>query len=246
MHDPEIAVLTETWLNDTVFDSEFVPTGYSSYRKDRDGRGGGVSILFKSTLRIFPMSDIPNVECIFCKAYYGNVRYVIAAMYRPPSSTVSVLDDLKQYLYTNVKLGDRIILSGDFNLPNIDWSTFSLEKHDALGEAMLDIAFSFDLLQIVEQSTRIQGSSQSVLDLFFVSGSIGADTNYEIVPGISDHEAVLLTIADAVLDSKPKYPSYPNFSRADDVSIIDILRLTSMPFQIAQMMCIRFGAGLKN
>lgn len=170
LHNPDIAVLTETWLNDTVFDSEFVPTGYSSYRKDRDGRGGvRVSILFKSSLRIFLMPEIPNVECIFCTAYYANIRYVFAAIYRPPNSTIAVFDELRQYLCTNVKPGNRIILSGDFNLPNVDWVTFSLKKHDPLGEAMLDIAFAFDLLQIVEQSTQIQGSSQSVLDLFFLS-----------------------------------------------------------------------------
>lgn len=90
---------------------------------------------------------------------------------------------------------------------------------------MLDMAFSFDFLKIAEQSSRIQGCTQSMLDLFFVSGSFSAKTNCEIVPGISDHEAVLLTAADAVLDKKSECSSYPNFSRADDVSIIDILSL---------------------
>lgn len=180
-HDPAVTILTETWLNDSIYDSELVPSGYSAFRKDRDGRGGGVSILFKTALNILRMPNIPNVEGIFCKAYYNGIRYIIGAIYRPPNTPVSMFDELDKYLRENRKTNDRIILSGDFNLPNIHRPTFTLTKPDLVGEAMLNICFTYDLLQVVQDYTKIQGPSKSVLDLFFVSGSIDARTSCEVL-----------------------------------------------------------------
>lgn len=46
-HDPHIAILSETWLHD-IYDSEFVPTGYSVYRKDRVVKGEGLPWYIKT------------------------------------------------------------------------------------------------------------------------------------------------------------------------------------------------------
>lgn len=201
-----------------------MPAGYNALRKDRIGRGGGVCIIYKKSLRVFRMPDVSNVECIFSKAYCGRIRYIIGVMYRPPSSSLSVFDDLKVYMNTYIKPGDRIIIAGDFNLPNIDWSAMSLVNHnDKTGDAMLDIAFAFDLSQVVGEYTRIHESSKSILDLFFVSGSISNKSECEIVTGISDHQAVLLTLYDTAIDKNRKHSCFPNFSHADDTSIIDVL-----------------------
>lgn len=165
-HDVEIAALTETWLSCHIFDSEFVPENYRVFRKDRDGRGGGVAILFKSSLQIFKMPDIDGVEGLFCKFYKNNVRYILGVVYRPPNSSVEVLINLKEYLQHHVKSNDRLILTGDFNLPNIDWTTFSYSTN-TIEQTMLDISLAFDLLQVVKDFTRVHNGSGSTLDLFF-------------------------------------------------------------------------------
>lgn len=113
--------MTETWLSDSVFDSEFVPSGYSAYRNDRASKGGGVCVLFKENLKICRMADMPGVESIFCKAYHNDVRYIIGGVYRPPNAPVDVLNELKNYLKLNIKHDDRVIMTGDYNLPNVDW-----------------------------------------------------------------------------------------------------------------------------
>lgn len=223
-HYPDLVTLTETWLNSTVFDSEIIPPGYNLFRKDRGSKGGGVAVVFKSCLTVIRMPDIPQVEGLFCKIYHNNIQYVVASIYRPPNSSIEVITELKKYLCTHAKPGARIILSGDFNLPDIDWASFSTTKHnDILGEAMLDVAFTFDLLQVVKDFTRVQGSSKSVLDLVFVSGCINASLSCEVVPGISDHSAVLLTLANGSRTKKRKMSCFRNFSRADDTSITDHL-----------------------
>lgn len=158
--------------------------------------------------------------------YHNIIQYIVASIYRPPTSSIEVINELKKYLCTHAKSGARIILSGDFNLPDIDWTSLSTTKHnDIIGEAMLDVAFTFDLLQVVHDFTRVQGSSKSVLDLFFVSGCIKSSATCEVVPGISDHSAVLLTLANGFMTRKRKTSCFRNFLRADDTSVIDLLSL---------------------
>lgn len=223
-HDVEIAALTETWLSCNIFDSEFVSKNYRVFRKDRGGRGGGVAILFKSSLQIFQMPDIDGVEGIFCKFYKNNVRYILGAVYRPPNSSVELLINLKEYLLCHVKPNDRLILTGDFNLPNIDWTTFSYSGN-IIEQTMLDISIAFDLLQVVKDFTRVHGSSGSILDLFFLNSAIKERVECNVTTGISDHQAVILTVINANFDRKDTVHFFPNFSRAHDESIIDMLAL---------------------
>lgn len=221
--DAEIAVLTETWLSSDIYDSEFVPNDYKVFRKDRDRKGGGVAVLFKSSVKLFKMPDVPDIESIFCKVYIDKVRYVLGVMYRPPNSALAVLNNLRAYLQLHVKQEDRLILAGDFNLPNINWASFAPSSNNAIENEMLDIVFTFDLLQVVNNFTRIQENSKSILDLFFVSGTITNDITCDVLSGISDHEAVLLSLNDLRFSTCNNTQFYPNFSRADDASIIDSL-----------------------
>ena len=60
VHSPDIICIVETWLDDTILDSEVSIQGYHYYRLDRSRHGGGVmifvknmftfSLLFKGTL----------------------------------------------------------------------------------------------------------------------------------------------------------------------------------------------------
>lgn len=221
-YDVEIAALTETWLGKNIFDSEFVPQNYKVFRKDRDGRGGGVAILFKSSLQVFRMPDIDDVEGIFCKFYKNNVRYVLGAVYRPPNSSVALLVNLKKYIERHIKQNDRLMLTGDFNLPNIDWTAFS-HSNNIIEQTMLDISIAFDLLQVVKDPTRVHNGSYSILDLFFVNGTVKENVECYVTTGISDHKAVVLTLINANFDRRNTVGFFPNFSRAHDESILDML-----------------------
>lgn len=60
--ETDIIIGTETWLNNTIYSSEIIPTGqYDEYRNDRDkSRGGGVLIAVRKTLissEIFKSND---------------------------------------------------------------------------------------------------------------------------------------------------------------------------------------------
>ena len=46
----DIICVTETWLNNTVFNNEILPTSYTIYRKDRVNRGGGVLVAIHNSI----------------------------------------------------------------------------------------------------------------------------------------------------------------------------------------------------
>ena len=72
--DIDLFALTETWLepgdNDGVLFEELTPTGYKFLHNPRSsGRGGGVGLLFKRTLRI-KQEETVNVKSFRIHAGY--------------------------------------------------------------------------------------------------------------------------------------------------------------------------------
>ena len=51
-HQPHIVIGTESWLDNTIFNSEIFPANFTAFRKDRDSNkgGGGVFIALRNDL----------------------------------------------------------------------------------------------------------------------------------------------------------------------------------------------------
>ncbi|KAH9371086.1 hypothetical protein HPB48_015680 [Haemaphysalis longicornis] len=100
-------------------------------------------------------------------------------MYRPPNSSIDCLNKMSDYMQHHFHPSDKIILTGDFNLTGITWQATNCESSDnALGQALLDTAFIFNLKQVILEPTRVTPHSQNILDLTFVSDNF---TNTERV-----------------------------------------------------------------
>ena len=94
------------------------------------------------------------------------------------------------------------ILSGDFNLPDINWKTntivgsqYSLSKN----QLFLDLTNDLGLTQTVQEPTR----GSNILDIFFIN-NMSLINKTSVVSGVSDHEAVVI---ESNLSIKPKKPS---------------------------------------
>jgi len=63
---PAIVMITETYLDDTINDSEIFPSNYTVYRLGRNRHGGGVLIAVLDTLSSVtcPQYDRDNIELI--------------------------------------------------------------------------------------------------------------------------------------------------------------------------------------
>jgi hypothetical protein len=86
---------------------------------------------------------------------------------------------------------ESIVLLGDFNL-NIDWSDVPIAKDNIAREFVTSFSDLF-LEQLVKHATRVTASSRKILDLVLCNSSENV-ANLSIIPGISDHFAVTLSL----------------------------------------------------
>ena len=172
--NPDIVVATETKLDNEFSNQELIhqSQGYGIFRKDRDRWGGGILIAFRQTLQVI-LLDLPH-ECplLAVRVKVNNQPdLIVAAFYRSPSSGPSDLHNL--HLNINSIMGSRlpnIILTGDFNLPSIQWEeNVMIDANPQYGlhinELMLDIIDQLGLTQMVLQPTRMG----NILDLVLTS-----------------------------------------------------------------------------
>ena len=135
----------------------------------------------------------------------------ICAYYRPPRDTASALDSLELALEELQSKHDSnprtcIAMAGDFNAPGIDWES-STVKPDAplrgMCQRLIDMLHQFHLSQLVTEPTR----HKATLDLF-CTNKPGLIKNISLVPGISDHNGVVVvdTLLRAEINKKPRRP----------------------------------------
>lgn len=117
-------------------------------------------------------------------------------------------------------------MAGDFYLPGIHRNRFYMGNLNVNHiNVPLNIAFGNSLTQVVTGSTREVRNTSSLLDLIFLSGNIPGHEE-SIHGGISDHKLVFLCFKTTKGRKESKCSIHvPNFSKADDVSVLDYLEL---------------------
>ena len=190
--DFNVFCLCETWLSDHIFDSEVLPHDFILYRKDRPSRGGGVLIAVHVSI---PSSLLSS------------------PVYIPPNSCESYLLSLLNYLSDLLYSHSKCIIVGDFNFPDICWSTLS--GTSSLSNYFCEFIFDYNLTQHVMEPTHIMGN---ILDLVVTSPSVNI-VDLSIIPSVqyfsSDHFIVSFRLCNKIpiLCSKPRYVF--DFPKAD-------------------------------
>lgn len=200
---------------------EVTPPNYAILRKDRETRGGGVALLISKKLNFTPLPHVEGVEAIFCKLLLSCYSIIVGCVYRSPAADTDTMLLLYKYMHNHLRQG-RVILLGDFNLPDINWLTMA--HHSAHSDVILDIMLDFNLHQAVNTPTRNHGFGGNILDLIFLSSHFPLEEiKIEVTDGISDHKMVMCSIPVNNKGSKSVLKSFPDFHNADDTSIIDHL-----------------------
>ena len=106
--------------------SVFTPT-YSVFRKDRNRNGGGVFQAIKSEIVFEEKLNFgKDREMLWSSVKIGNCKTLhLASCYRPPNSPQDVLEqclDSFNCVFESSNHHPNIIVAGDFNLGDIDWS----------------------------------------------------------------------------------------------------------------------------
>ncbi|VDI33330.1 Hypothetical predicted protein [Mytilus galloprovincialis] len=129
---------------------------------------------------------------------------IISAFYRPPNCTSeektrNIVDQLSQIRLDNPK--SEFWIAGDFNLPDIDWSSLSITSHQypaRMSSEYLELATRCGVEQIVKTPTR----GENILDLFFTSHP-SLVNKCKTIPGVGDHDAVLIDTLAKPQRAKP-------------------------------------------
>jgi hypothetical protein len=219
--DPDIILGCETWLSDQHSDGEILPAGYKPYRNNRVDGYGGVMIAVKLDLI---SEEIPfntnNTELIAAQIQLAkNNNLVICAAYRPPKEDLQYTNNLCEALQNLCQehRSATIWLGGDFNLPDIDWTSDSITSHQytiALNNAFINTFADTNLEQIVDEPTR----NDRTLDLFLTNRP-SLVNRCKVIPGVSDHEAVLVDSMITAKRHKPPRRKVYLWKRADMTSI---------------------------
>ena len=160
----KILAITETWLSSHIYDNEVLPSNFNIYRKDRDTCGGGVMLAVDQSIptKIIPSPD--NIEVISVHLLMQH-PVKICVVYNPPNSERDYQHKLISFLCDIIQLSDDVIILGDFNVPNIDWSSLSAES--GFSTEICEFIFQYNLSQVIIMSpTHNRGN---ILDLVIVS-----------------------------------------------------------------------------
>ena len=202
MYQPDIVCGTETWLNKNISSSEIFPDSYVIFRRDRTMfEGGGVIHAVKKNLVASQIQDPADCELVWTEIQVKDRKpLIVGTFYRTKEDNEGHrVDELSSAVS---RMGDKInthhiIVTGDFNLPNVNWDNNSTSSRDGYSKKAADklVKFSEDhgFSQLVTEPTRIQGDAESILDLVF-SNNAPSVHKASVIAGVADHFVVLVDV----------------------------------------------------
>ena len=153
---------------------------------------------------------------------------LIGAFYRPPKDNGDTIEELgKSFANLGNKINSHnIILTGDFNLPNINWNNNSISSKNGysakVAEQLINLAEEYGLTQHVTQPTRKQGASENILDLVFTNNPDIVE-KVTVVDGIADHSSVIVDLKIAPFRKRPVKRKIFLYNKADTDGITQAL-----------------------
>ena len=173
--------LSETWLDESVMDSEVEIPGFKQFRRDRNRRGGGVMVYVPEQFRVIRRKELEDnaVEALWIEVRTVNRVVLVCNVYRPPDAPAVWFDDFASMMERAAgERAERIVL-GDFNC--------NMLKRDGIALKLEGATLEYGLVQVMNCPTRVTETSESMIDLMFTSEpevlrSVGCE---EV--GLSDH-----------------------------------------------------------
>ncbi|KAL7865358.1 hypothetical protein SRHO_G00106050 [Serrasalmus rhombeus] len=180
--DPDIIVLTETWLRHCTNDEDIALNNFILHRKDRVSMGGGVVIYTNVNLQANVLCAVSKEKCyefLALQVSLGkNNSFVLIGIYRPPSAPHSAVEELADLL-SKFSASELLVL-GDFNLKWLSNASDHLKE----------ICGNLNLTQLINEPTRPnlkEPTKSTLIDLILSNKAdkITASGVFEL--GISDH-----------------------------------------------------------
>ena len=209
-NNPDVVGVTESWAHADILDSELNIMGYTLFRHDRSdtfhGRGGGVLLYVRSNLSCVQRIDLEGnfSDCIWCEisGKSNSSSVIFGLVYRSPNTSEENNRSLLNCI--NAAADKRIVVFGDFNYPDIDWTTSTSGPH---GRDFLSVVSDCFLFQHIDFPTR----GENCLDIVLSSEEyMVSDVTDMGKIGSSDHTTISfkLNFSTKVTSNNSKVPDY--------------------------------------
>lgn len=178
--------------------------------------------MIKKSLPFVQLPDVKEAEAVFCRIICNSTAIITGCVYRSPDSNEDCVRNIHEFLQNHAP-SLRIIIMGDFNLPDINWNTKEYSSHAS--EALIDLMLNFSLEQVVSQTTRSQGTANNILDLILLSDHFQLNTlQTGIIEGISDHDIPICHLPLSCSISKRSFESkIIDFEKSNDAGVLTSL-----------------------
>ena len=188
-----IICITETWLDETVWDTEISIPEYNILRKDRNRDGGGVCMYIRSDIAHRVRIDFqhPELETVWAEILLPKTRPIlVGTCYRPPKQ-MNFYDLMEQCcIDNNISIAMETILIGDFNT-NID----RCNNNYVLTRKLKEFSDTCNFTQLIKDYTRVTDNSRTTIDLILTSDYTNISQSGVIDIGLSDHCMIYCTRA---------------------------------------------------
>ena len=197
----DILAINETRLDSSILNGEVSIPGYTLERKDRNRSGGGVALYIRDSINYKRLNDLPdaNLELISIQVSKPRVKpFIVCTWYRPPGSTVDLMDRFEAVLQKLDSYQMEIDVIGDINC------NVGVTPPDCSTQKLLDICETYQYSQLIDQPTRITKHTSSIIDLFLTNNPLYfSDIGVSDI-GISDHCLVYAVRKICTPKSNPK------------------------------------------
>ena len=186
-----IICITETWLDETVWDPEISIPEYNLLRKDQNRDGGGVCMYIRSDIAHRVRIDFPHpeLETVWAEIMLPKPRPIlVGTCYRPPKQ-MNFYDLMEQCCIDNNRfITMETILIGDFNT-----NTDKCNNNNVLTRKLKEFSDTCNFTQLIQDYTRVTDNSKTTIDLILASDYTNISQSGVIDIGLSDHCMIYYT-----------------------------------------------------
>lgn len=242
----DIIILTETGLNDCIYDAQLFGTTFNVFRCDRSAsnscktRFGGVLIAVKScySSKVVYTINGHGLEqiCVSCAVKGKNLW--ICAVYIPPdrSNDASIINNhvaSVDELRAKASFEDVLLVCGDFNQPRMRWTKdingIYCENRCTLSTTSCSLLDGMDYLNL-SQANLVRNSLDRTLDLVFHTSDLEIDVTISSAPFLPVdiyHPPLIITLPAATVChesiERVNVDQLPNYRKIDFTALSEYL-----------------------
>ena len=220
---PDVICITEAYPKNSQFevtDASLQLNGYDMFRTE-GGRGVVIYIYTAHHLLATRIETKTNYhESLWCNIKISQENnFIIGGIYRSPSSCADNNDLLIELLNEITAMRhDHILITGDFNMKQIDWETMLVNgTPNSFQYRLFDTINDLFLNEMIKEPTRFRGSdTPSKLDWILTENADCTENKIVSEPlGLSDHSLISIEYDCIVAKNPDDETSYYSFFNGD-------------------------------